>query len=217
MLCAMKLYNYFRSSASFRVRIALELKGLTYDYVPVHLVKGEHKQDQYAAKSASQLVPALELDDGQLLSQSMAIVEYLDETHPNPPLLPPDALGRARVRALAQLVACEIHPLNNLRVLKYLVRELKVEEEAKNAWYRHWVRSGLEMFEKELQQLPPGRYCYGDTPTLADCCLVPQVFNGQRFNVDFGGLTRTMAAFEACMQHPAFQKAQPSACPDNEA
>ncbi|HYE41233.1 MAG TPA: maleylacetoacetate isomerase [Ramlibacter sp.] len=213
----MKLYNYFRSSASFRVRIALELKGLPYEYIPVHLAKGEHKEQQYAAVSASQLVPALVLDDGQLLQQSMAIIEYLDETHPNPPLLPADALGRARVRALAQLVACEIHPLNNLRVLKYLVRELKVEEEAKNTWYRHWVRSGLEMFEKELQQLPAGRYCWGDAPTLADCCLVPQVFNGQRFGVDFSGLPRTMAAFEACMQHPAFRKAQPSSCPDNEA
>ncbi len=213
----MKLHNYFRSSASFRVRIALELKGLGYEYLPVHLVKGEHRQQKYAAVSASQLVPTLELDDGQLLSQSMAIIEYLDETHPNPPLLPPDALGRAQVRALAQLVACEIHPLNNLRVLKYLVRELKVDEEAKNTWYRHWVRSGLEMYEEELKRLPAGRYSYGDTPTLADCCLVPQVFNGQRFNVDFGGLTRTMAAFEGCMQHPAFQQAQPSACPDNEA
>jgi maleylacetoacetate isomerase len=213
----MKLYNYFRSSASFRVRIALELKGLDYEYLSVHLAKGEHKKEQYAAVSASQLVPALVLDDGQLLSQSMAIIEYLDETHPEPPLLPRDPLGRARVRALAQLIACEIHPLNNLRVLKYLVRDLKVDEEAKNTWYRHWVRSGLEMFEKELQQLPAGTYCYGDTPTLADTCLVPQIFNGQRFDVDFSGLPRTMAAFEACMKHPAFQQAQPASCPDAEA
>jgi maleylacetoacetate isomerase len=213
----MKLHNYFRSSASFRVRIALELKGLGYEYLPVHLAKGEHKQEQYASVSASQLVPTLVLDNGQLLGQSMAIIEYLDETHPTPPLLPADALGRAHVRALAQLIACEIHPLNNLRVLKYLVRDLKVDEEAKNAWYRHWVRNGLELFEKELQRLPAGSYSYGDTPTLADCCLVPQIFNGQRFNVDFSGLTRTMAAFEACMQHPAFKKAQPSSCPDNEA
>jgi maleylacetoacetate isomerase len=217
MLRAMQLYNYFRSSASFRVRIALELKGLGYEYLPVHLPRGEHKQEKYAAVSASQLVPTLVLDDGQLLSQSMAIIEYLDETHPEPPLLPKDAIGRARVRSLSQLIACEIHPLNNLRVLKYLVRDLKVEEEAKNTWYRHWVRTGLEMFEKELQQLPPGKYCWGDTPTLADCCLVPQIFNGQRFNVDFSGLPRTMGAYERCMQHPAFQKAQPSSCPDNEA
>jgi maleylacetoacetate isomerase/maleylpyruvate isomerase len=217
MLEAMKLYNYFRSSASFRVRIALELKGLEYEYLPVHLVKGEHKQEQYAAVSASGLVPTLATDDGQRLGQSMAIIEYLDETHPNPPLLPGDAVARAQVRALAQLIACEIHPLNNLRVLKYLVRDLKVDEEAKNAWYRHWVRSGLEMFEQELNRLPAGRYSFGDTPTLADCCLVPQIFNGQRFNVDFSGLPRTMAAFEACMQHPAFQRAQPSSCPDAEA
>jgi maleylacetoacetate isomerase len=212
----MKLYNYFRSSASFRVRIALALKGLPYDYVPVHLVKGEHKQAGYAALSPAMLVPTLELDGGERLGQSMAIIEYLDETHPEPPLLPRDPLQRAQVRALAQLVACEIHPLNNLRVLKYLVRELKVEEEAKNTWYRHWVRDGLEMFERELARLPASTYCFGDTPTLADCCLVPQIFNGKRFNVDYSGLPRTMAAFDACMAHPAFQQAQPSSCPDNE-
>lgn len=217
MLPTMKLYNYFRSSASFRVRIALELKGLPYEYLPVHLVKGEHRSDGYAAVSASGLVPTLVTDGGEVLGQSMAMIEYLDETHPEPPLLPKDAVGRAHVRALAQLIACEIHPLNNLRVLKYLVRDLKVDEEAKNAWYRHWVRNGLELFEKELARLPAGTYCYGNTPTLADCCLVPQIFNGKRFNVDFTGLTRTMAAFDACMQHPAFQKAQPSSCPDNEA
>src|SRR3954469_25436361 len=208
----MKLYNYFRSSASFRVRIALELKGLSYEYLPVHLVKGEHKSPPYAAVSATGLVPALVTDDGQVLEQSMAIIEYLDELHPQPSLLPADALGRARVRGLAQLVACEIHPLNNLRVLKYLVRDLKVDEEAKNSWYRHWVREGLLAYERELAQLPAGTYSYGDTPTLADCCLVPQIFNGQRFNVDFSSLERTMGAFEACMRHPAFQKAQPSNC-----
>jgi maleylacetoacetate isomerase/maleylpyruvate isomerase len=213
----MKLYNYFRSSASFRVRIALALKGLPYEYVPVHLVKGEHKQPAYQAIAPAGLVPTLALDDGERLSQSLAIIEYLDEVHPQPPLLPPDALGRARVRALAQSIACEIHPINNLRVLKYLVRDLKVDEEAKNTWYRHWVRSGLEAFERELAQYPAGRFCYGDTPTLADCVLVPQIFNGQRFNVDFSGLTRTLAAFEACMALPAFQQAQPSSCPDNEA
>ena len=216
MLGAMKLHNYFRSSASFRVRIALELKGLAYDYLPVHLVKGEHKSEKYAAISASGLVPTLETDEGELLSQSMAIIEYLDETHPNPPLLPRDALGRARVRALAQLIACEIHPLNNLRVLKYLVKELKLDDAAKNAWYRHWVREGMLAFERQLAQRPASLYCWGDTPTLADCCLVPQVFNGQRFDCDFSGLPRTMAAFEACMQLDAFQRAQPSRCPDAE-
>ncbi len=212
----MKLYNYFRSSASFRVRIALELKGLGYDYVPVHLVKGEHKQAAYASVSPTMLVPALETDTGERLGQSVAIMEYLEEIQPAPPLLPPEPLGRARVRALAQLVACDIHPLNNLRVLKYLVRELKVDEEAKNTWYRHWVREGLEAFERELTQLPASTYCYGETPTMADCCLVPQIFNGKRVNTSFDGLPRTMAAYEACMKLAAFQKAQPSNCPDNE-
>ena len=212
----MKLYNYFRSSASFRVRIALELKGLSYEHVPVHLVKGEHKQAGYLAVAPEMLVPHLEVD-GHNLAQSMAIIEYLDETHPQPPLLPPDAVGRAQVRALAQSIACEIHPLNNLRVLKYLVKTLGVDEEAKNTWYRHWVRSGLEAFELQLAQLPEARFCWGDAPTLADCCLVPQIFNGQRFDVNFDGLPRTMAAFESCMALPAFQRAQPSHCPDFEA
>jgi maleylacetoacetate isomerase len=213
----MKLYNYFRSSASFRVRIALELKGLAYDYVPVHLVKGEHRNAGYAAISPSLLVPTLELDDGERLGQSMAMIEYLDETHPEPALLPRDPLGRARVRALSQLIACEIHPLNNLRVLKYLVRELKVEEEAKNTWYRHWVRVGLESYERELSQLQASTYSFGDSPTMADCCLVPQIFNARRLDTNLDGLPRTMAAFDACMKLPAFQKAQPSSCPDNEA
>ncbi|MBV7426634.1 maleylacetoacetate isomerase [Acidovorax sp. sif1233] len=222
----MQLYNYFRSSASFRVRIALQIKGLAYDYIPVHLVKGEHQQPAYAALAADALVPTLVTDGGEALSQSMAIIEYLDETHPTPALMPATALDRARVRALAQMVACEIHPINNLRVLKYLVRELKVDEAAKNAWYHHWLRSGLEAFERQLvllsqeraaQGLAPSVLCWGGTPTLADCCLVPQIFNAQRFKVDLGGLPLTMGAFDACMALPAFQKAQPSACPDNEA
>jgi maleylacetoacetate isomerase/maleylpyruvate isomerase len=213
----MKLFNYFRSSASFRVRIALELKGLSYEYVPVHLVKGEHRQPEYTAVSPSALVPTLETDGGERLGQSMAIIEYLDEVHPEPRLLPSDPLARARVRALAQLVACEIHPLNNLRVLRYLVRDLKVEEEAKNTWYRHWALEGLQAFERELSQLPPSRYCVGDVPTLADCCLVPQIFNAQRFNTDLSALPLTMAVFDACMALPAFQRAQPSSCPDAEA
>jgi maleylacetoacetate isomerase len=217
MLCGMKLYNYFRSSASFRVRIALELKGLAYEYVSVHLPQGEHKQADYAAMAPSQLVPNLQLDSGEHLEQSMAIIEYLDETHPQPPLLPRDPLARARVRALAQLVACEIHPLNNLRVLKYLTRELKVDEATKDTWYRHWVREGLEAYERELARAPSGKFSFGDTPTLADCCLVPQIFNGKRFSVSFDGLGRTMAAFDACMALPAFQRAQPSSCPDSQA
>jgi maleylacetoacetate isomerase/maleylpyruvate isomerase len=213
---AMKLHNYFRSSASFRVRIALALKGLSYAYVPVHLPRGDHQQAAFANLVGDPLVPLLEVD-GLRLTQSMAIIEYLDETRPSPPLLPPDAAGRARVRALAQSVACEIHPLNNLRVLKYLSKELQVNEAAKNTWYRHWVRQGLEGFERQLAQAPATPFCHGHTPTLADCLLVPQIFNGQRFDVNFDGLPRTMAVFEACMALPAFQQAQPSQCPDFEA
>ncbi len=216
----MKFYNFCRSSASFRVRIALNLKGIAFEYISVHLAKGEHKKPDYAALAADGLVPLLDTGTHRL-SQSMAIIEYLDETHPSPALLPADALGRQRVRALAQSIACEIHPLNNLRVLKYLSKDLQVTDEVKNTWYQHWVREGLVSFEKQLVQLsseaPAGKYCYGDTPTLADCCLVPQIFNGQRFNCDFSNLPRTMAVFEACMQLPAFDKAQPKNCPDFEA
>ena len=211
----MKLHNYFRSSSSFRVRIALGLKGLSYEYIPVHIAKGEHRKVPYAALAADTLVPLLEFD-GEKLSQSRAIIEYLDEKFPTPALLPADALGRAKVRALSQSIACEIHPVNNLRVLKYLTSVLKVDDAAKNAWYQHWCRDGLEAFERQLAQLPASIYCYGDTPTLADLCLAPQIFNAKRFNVSFEGLPRTMAAYEACMALPAFQKAQPSACPDNE-
>ena len=222
ILRGMKLYSYFRSSASFRVRIALALKGLAYDYMPINLLTGQQRQSDYQALAPDALVPLLEVD-GQRLSQSMAIVEYLDETYPAPALLPADAWSRAQVRALAQSIACEIHPLNNLRVLKYLVGPLQQDEAAKLTWYRHWVRQGLESFERQLvvldaaraqQGLPASTLCYGDTPTLADCVLVPQIFNGKRFEVDLSGLPRTMAAFEACMTMPAFQQAQPSACPD---
>ena len=222
ILRGMKLYNYYRSSASFRVRIALGLKALPFDYAPVNLLTGEQRQSAYRAIAPHAQVPLLEVD-GQRLSQSMAIIEYLDETHPEPPLLPTDPLGRAQVRALAQSIACEIHPLNNLRVLKYLVGPLGQDEATKLTWYRHWVREGLESFERQLRALDTVRehmgwedslYCYGTSPTLADCVLVPQIFNAQRFDTPLGGLPRTMAAFEACMQLAAFQKAQPSACPD---
>jgi maleylacetoacetate isomerase/maleylpyruvate isomerase len=219
----MKLFGYFRSSASFRVRIALQLKGLDYEYITVHLVRGEQHGPAYTGRVGDALVPTLLTDDGVALSQSMAIIEYLDETHPLPPLLPTEPLARARVRALAQMVACEMHPLNNLRVLKYLVHELNVDEVGKNAWYRHWARNGLEAFERQLalqalqrdaQGLASSVYCWGDTPTLADCCLGPHVFNCQRFNVSLEALPLTMAAFGACMALPAFERAQPSACPD---
>lgn len=208
-----KLYNYHRSSASFRVRIALAIKGLPYEYLPVHLLKGEHRKPDFDAVSADHFVPLLD-DAGTYLSQSMAIIEYLDELHPAVPLLPADPLGRARVRALAQSVACDIHPLNNLRVLKYLVRELGASEEAKNAWYRHWCREGLLSVERQLQRLPASTYCWGDSPTLADCCLVPQVVNAQRFEVSFEGLHRVQAIYDACMVLEAFQAASPQRCPD---
>jgi maleylacetoacetate isomerase/maleylpyruvate isomerase len=209
----MKLHNYFRSSASFRVRIALNLKGLAYEYLPVHLARGDHKLPAYSAISPDGLVPLLEHGDIKL-TQSLAIMEYLDETHPTPALLPADALGKARVRALSQSIACEIHPLNNLRILKYLTKDLAVSEAAKNAWYVHWCRTGLEAFERQLALLPESTFCYGDTPTMADCCLVPQIFNARRFDTPLHGLPRTMAAFDACMTLPAFDQAQPKNCPD---
>ena len=198
----------------------MELKGLPYEYIPVHLVRGEQLQPPYADLSADRLLPLLEVktDAGiERFSQSLAILEYLDETHPAPALLPPDPAGRARVRALAQTIACEIHPVNNLRVLKYLVSELKADEAAKLAWYRHWVRQGLEAVERQLAQRPASAYCDGDTPTLADCCLVPQIFNAQRFDCDLTGLPRTMAAYEAAAQLDAFQRAHPSRCLDAQA
>jgi maleylacetoacetate isomerase/maleylpyruvate isomerase len=217
----MQLYNYFRSSASFRVRIALELKGLSYDYLSVHLQRNEQKSAAFAARNPLELVPLL-VDGEQTISQSLAIIEYLDETHPEPALLPADALGRARVRSLALDIACEIHPLDNLRVLRYLVKDLGVSEDAKNTWYRHWVDTGLAALEKRLAHdvasgVHAGPFCHGATPTLADCVLVPQIFNAQRFICSLTGLPTVMGVFEACMALPAFQAAQPSRCPDNEA
>ena len=208
----MKLHNYFRSSASYRVRIALNIKGLAYDYVPVHIARGEHHQPPFADIAPEQLVPLLEEDEssgGERISQSMAIIEYLDETNPEPPLLPHDPVGRARVRTLSQIVACEIHPINNLRVLKYLVRELKVDEAAKNAWYRHWVRDGMEAFERQLALHPGSTFCYGDTPTLADCCLVPQLYNARRFGVDLSAFPTLVRVEAECLALPEFDRARP--------
>jgi maleylacetoacetate isomerase/maleylpyruvate isomerase len=210
----MELYNYFRSSASYRVRIALALKGLEYQYLPVHLLKNEQQAAPYAQLSPTRLVPLLK-DDGHLLTQSLAIIEYLEETHPQPPLLPADPGARARVRALALDIACEIHPLNNLRVLRYLVHEMKVPEADKNRWYRHWVETGLEAFERQLAgHAGTGRYSHGDTPTLADVVLVPQIFNAQRMNCRLDRMPTVLRVFEACMQLEAFSSTQPSACPD---
>ena len=208
----MQLFNYFRSSASYRVRIALALKGLDYDYMPVHLARNEQFGESYAAVAASRLVPLLKEGD-QVLTQSLAIIEYLDETHPQPPLLPADPLGRARVRSLAQDIACEIHPLNNLRVLRYLVHDLKLSEDDKNRWYRHWVETGLEVVERQLAA-QPAHFCHGDSPTLADCCLVPQVFNAQRFECRTDHLPNVMRVHASCMALEAFSRTQPSACPD---
>ena len=208
----MELYNYFRSSASYRVRIALALKGLDYDYKPVHLAKNEHLAESYAAVSAARLVPLLR-DGDATVTQSLAIIEYLDETHPPPPLLPADPAGRARVRALALDIACEIHPLNNLRVLRYLVHSLKVSEEDKTRWYRHWTETGLEAVERQLAA-QPAPFCHGATPTLADCVLVPQILNAQRFDCRLDHVPQVMKVFEACMQLDAFEKTRPENCPD---
>jgi maleylacetoacetate isomerase len=210
----MQLYNYFRSSASYRVRIALALKGLAYDYLPVHLVKNEQSKPPFSELNAAQLVPLL-VDGDERLTQSMAIIEYLDETHPEPPLLPGTPAERARIRALAQDIACEIHPLNNLRVLRYLVHDLKVSDDDKNRWYRHWVEGGLAVVERRLESDPAtGRFCHGDTPTLADCVLVPQIHNAQRFDCSLAAVPTVMRIFEACMALDAFAKTQASACPD---
>ncbi len=218
----MQLYNYFRSSASFRVRIALNLKGLPYDYRPIHLLKngGEQLAPEYRAMSPDALVPVL-IDDTRepqlALTQSLAIIEYLDETNPEPPLLPREAGERARVRALALGIACDIHPLNNLRVLRYLVKTLGVDEDEKNAWYRHWVESGLGAMEVQLaSSTMTARFCHGDAPTLADVTLVPQIFNGQRVNCDFTTMPTLMRIFDACMKLDAFQRAAPAAQPDAE-
>lgn len=214
----MKLYSYFRSSAAYRVRIALNLKGLPYEIVPVHLLRGggEQLSEQYRQINPDGLVPALSFDD-VTLTQSLAIIEYLDEAYPEPALLPQAPLDRAFVRSLALSVACDIHPVNNLRILRYLVRELKVGEDDKNAWYRHWCQQGLEALEATLSRdKRVGRFCYGDTPTLADCCLVPQVANAQRFDCDFSVLPTVARINEACLALDAFANAAPARQPDAE-
>jgi maleylpyruvate isomerase len=213
----MLLYGYFRSSAAYRVRIALNLKGLAYDQTFVHLAKLEQLAEGFAAVNPQRLLPVLKTDSGQLLTQSLAIIEYLEETHPQPPLLPKDPLERARVRALALAVACEIHPINNPRVLRYLTGKLGVNEEQKDTWYRHWVEDGLQAVEKLLAASPQtGRFCHGDTPTLADLCLVPQVANGRRFKADLSACPTVLRIDAECQKVKAFADAAPANQPDAE-
>lgn len=214
----MKLYTYFRSSAAYRVRIALHLKGLEYEAVPVHLTRdgGEQRRPEYLALNPAGLVPALE-DAGRVLTQSLAIIEYLDETHPQAPLLPAQALDRARVREIAQMIGCDIHPINNLRVLQYLGREFAATEAQRNAWYRHWVELGLATVEARLAgDGRSGAFCHGDRPGLADCCLVPQVFNARRFDCDLSAMPTVCAIAARCEELEAFRRAAPAAQPDAE-
>lgn len=214
----LSLYTYFRSSAAYRVRIGLSLKSLGFDPIPVHLVRdgGEHLRDSYRHINPATMVPCLR-DDDVTLTQSLAILEYLDERYPDVPLLPRDPAGRARVRALALVVACDIHPLNNLRVLKYLGDTLQVPEEARTEWYRHWVKEGLRVIEAHLaRDTQTGAFCHGDTPGLADCCLIPQVFNANRFKVDLSPYPIIASINERCAALPAFVAAHPAQQPDAE-
>lgn len=214
----MKLYDYFRSSAAYRVRIALNLKGIKPDERTfVHLRMGNQRAQDYLALNPQGLVPALALDDGQVLTQSLAIIEYLEEMWPQPPLLPPDASARARVRAIALQIACEIHPLNNLRVLNYLIGTLGVSKEQKDGWYRYWIDVGFEALEKSLaRDAATGRFCHGEQPTLADVCLVPQIANARRFDIDMSPYPTLTRIEGACLALPAFAEAAPARQPDAE-
>ncbi len=213
----MKLYGFHRSSAAFRARIALNLKGLAYEQQPIHLRKNEQRREDYLACNPQGLVPTLE-DGGELLTQSLAIIEYLDETHPAPPLLPHDAVGRARVRSLAQTIACDIHPIDNLRVLRYLANPLGHGDKDVEAWFNHWIRLGFEGIERVLaSDGKTGTFCHGNQPTLADICLVPQVFNAQRYpSFDLKPYPAIMRIFAACMKLDAFERARPEKQPDAE-
>ena len=211
----MLLYDYFRSSAAYRVRIALNLKGLAAEQRSVHLRKGEQRDAEYLKVNAQGLVPTL-IIGGKTLTQSLAIIEYLEETHPRPPLLPADPADRAWVRAIALAIACDIHPLNNTRVLKYLSRELQIDEPRRDEWYRHWVKEGFEAIEKRLAERAQGDFCFGDTPTIADVCLVPQVANANRLNTPMEPYPRISAINDACLALPAFDKARPENHPDAE-
>lgn len=213
----MKLYGYFRSSAAFRVRIALNVKGLGYDQAFIHLRKNDQRSADYLRLNPQGLVPTL-IDDGPALTQSLAIIEYLEETRPAPPLLPRDPSGRARVRSLAEAVACDIHPIDNLRVLRYLAHDMKQDEAAVERWFNHWIATGFEGIEKTLaSDGKAGRFCHGDTPGLADICLVPQVFNARRYpSFDLKPYPSIMRIFDECMKLEAFQRAVPEKQPDAE-
>ena len=207
----MQLYTYFRSSAAYRVRIALNLKGLTPELIPVHLVKngGEHLTAPYKDLNPNAVVPTL-VDHGAALTQSVAIIEYLDEAYPAISLLPKDPIARAQIRAIALTIACDIHPLQNLRVLKYLGRTLSLSEEQTNDWYRHWVSNGLSAVESMVSKLGTTPFCYGDTPTLADICLIPQLFNARRVNTDLATMPNLLRIEANCERLPAFQLAAPA-------
>ena len=214
----MKLYDYFRSSDAYRVRIALNLKGVKPDERTfVHLRMGNQRAQDYLELNPQGLVPALALDDGHVLTQSLAIIEYLDETHPQPPLLPPDAAGRARVRSIALSIACEIHPINNLRVLNYLLNTLGVSKEQKDGWYKYWVDVGFEALERKLsQERETGVFCHGNEPTLADVCLVPQIANARRFGIDLSPYPTLTRIEAACLALQPFADAAPDRQPDAE-
>ena len=206
----MILYGYALSSASYRVRIALGLKRLQFTSISLNLRSGEQRLEGYLQINSQGFVPALALDDGTVLTQSAAIIEYLDEIHPDPPLLPTAPLARARVRALSQAITCDLHPLNNLRVLQYLEKDLGHDKTLRDAWYGHWVRMGFDAIERRLvRDAETGRFCHGDAPTLADVCLVPQVFNARRFAVDLGPYPRIVGIDAACRELPEFQAAAP--------
>ncbi len=211
----MILHDYFRSSAAYRVRIALNLKGLRAEHRYVHLLRGEQRAEGYLALNPQGLVPTLEVGERRL-TQSLAIVEYLEERHPLPPLLPPGAEDRAWVRSVALAVACDIHPLNNLRVLRYLEHTLRMDKAAREAWYRHWVEEGFRAVEPMLARRAHGRYCLGDSPGLADVFLVPQVANAERFRVPLEPYPRIRAIEAACHALEAFERARPENQPDAE-
>ena len=214
----MKLIGYFRSSAAYRVRIALNLKGITVEHSSRHLRRGEQSLPDYVAINPQKLVPAMILDTGEVLTQSMAILEYLEETHPLPPILPRDPVGRARVRSLALIPTADIHPIQNLRVMAYLREKFEQSEEGAFAWSRHWIETGFEAYEASVaKDRRTGIYSHGDEPTMADMCLVPQVFNAGRFKVDMKRYPTIQRIYETCMKHPAFDAAQPSKQPDAEA